>query len=82
MVKNKLNELLSKLQKFKVKKILVLEYKERSYLKIFHSSFKLIEGEAFKFMRESIIMKITSSASEAWIFIETIAKHSIKSLKF
>ena len=27
------------------------------------------------------MMKITSSASEAWIFIETIAKHGIESLE-
>ena len=35
VVKNKLNELLSKLQKFKVQTILVLEYKKINYLKIF-----------------------------------------------
>ena len=41
----------------------------------------MIASEAFKFMHQSIMMKITSSASEAWIFIETIAKHSIESLE-
>ena len=35
-IKNKLKELLSELKKFKVQKILVLEYKKRNDRKIFH----------------------------------------------
>ena len=38
MVKNKLKELLSELKKFKVQRILILDYKKRNDRKIFHSS--------------------------------------------
>ena len=40
MIKNRLKELLSELKKFKVQTILVLDYKKRNDLKIFHSSTK------------------------------------------
>ena len=42
LIKNKLKELLSDLQKFKVQTILILEYKKRNDYKIFRSSAKLI----------------------------------------
>ena len=53
MIKNKLKEFLSELKKFKVQKILVLEYNKRNDCKIFHSCTKLIASnsdieEAFK----------------------------------
>ena len=42
VIKNKLKELLSELEKFKVKAILALDYKKRNDCKIFHPSTKLI----------------------------------------
>ena len=45
-IKNKLKELLSELEKFKVQKILVLNYKKRNDRKIFHSSAKLIGSDS------------------------------------
>ena len=63
MAKNKLKELLSEFKKFKVQKILVLDYKKRNDWKIFHSSTKLIASdldidEAFKSTHQSIMRKI------------------------
>ena len=62
IMENKLKELLSELQKFKVQIILVLDYKKRNDRKIFHSSTKLIASdsdidEAFKSMYQSIMTK-------------------------
>ena len=53
MIKNKLKELLSELRKFKLRSVLVLDYKKRNDHKMFHSSAKLIASdsdidEAFK----------------------------------
>ena len=45
-IKNKLKELLSELEKFKVQKILALDYKKRNDRKIFHSSAKLIGSDS------------------------------------
>ena len=45
-IKNKLKELLSELEKFKVQKMLVLNYKKRNDRKIFHSSAKLIGSDS------------------------------------
>ena len=45
-IKNKLKELLSELEEFKVQKILVLDYKKRNDRKIFHSSAKLIGSDS------------------------------------
>ena len=42
VIKNKLKELLSELEKFKVRAILALDYKKRNDRKIFHPSTKLI----------------------------------------
>ena len=55
MIRNKLKELLNKLKKFKVQKILVLDFEKRNDHRIFHSSAKLIAidadiDEAFKSM--------------------------------
>ena len=62
MIKKKLKELLSELKKFKVQKILVLNYKKRNDRKIFDSSAKLIASDsntdkAFKSMHQSIMTK-------------------------
>ena len=63
MIKNKLKELLSEFKKFKVQKILILDYKKRNDRKIFNSSAELIDGdsdidEAFKSIHQSIMTKI------------------------
>ena len=63
MIRNKLKGLLSELKKFKVQKILALEYKKRDDHKIFHSNAKLIASdsdidETFKSMHQSIMTKI------------------------
>ena len=60
MIKNKLKQFSSELKKFKVQKILVLDYKKRNDCKIFHSSAKLIASdsdtdEAFKSIHQSIM---------------------------
>ena len=45
VIKNKLKELLSELEKFEVQTVLVLDYKKRNYHKIFHSNTKLIASD-------------------------------------
>ena len=69
MIKNKLKERLTDLQKFKVQTILVLEYKKRNDRKIFHSNVKQIASdsdfhEAFIYMHQNIMTKIKNYASE------------------
>ena len=71
MMKTKLIKLLSELNSFKNKTILVLEYAKRSYDKIFHSSAKLIPidsdiDKAFKSKHQSIMTRIKNYASEDW----------------
>ena len=83
VIKSKLKELLSECKKFKVRTVLVLDYKKRSECKIFHSSTKLINSdtdinEAFKSMHQSIMTKIKNYAFEDWIALDAIIKHSIK----
>ena len=83
MIRNKLKDLLSKLRKFKVQTILVLDYKKGKDFKIFHSSTKLIAtdsdiDEAFKSMYHSIMTKIKNYACEDWIVFDIIIKHNIK----
>ena len=73
--------MLLELEKFKAQSILVLEYKERNYLKVWHSSDKLVSSdsdidEAFKTKQQSITTKIKNSASEHMV-VETIIKHSM-----
>ena len=46
LIKNKLEELISELKNLKAQTILVLEYKKRNDLKIFHSSAKLIASDS------------------------------------
>ena len=61
MIKNKLKEFLSELEKFKVQIVLVLDYKERNNCKIFHSSTILIASyidDTFKSMHQCIMTKI------------------------
>ena len=82
-IENRLKEFLSELKNFKVQTILVLDYKERTDCKIFHSRTKLIASdsdidEAFKFMHQSIMAKIKNYACEDWIVLDVIIKHSFK----
>ena len=63
MIKNKLEELLYELEKFKIQKVLVLDYKKRNDRQIFYSSTKRIASdsdtdERFKSMHQSIMKKI------------------------
>ena len=67
--------MLSELKKFKVPRILVLEYKKRNDYKIFRLSTKLIASdsdidEAFKSMHQSIIETIKHFVSEDWIVLD------------
>ena len=83
MIKNKLKALLNELKKFKVKTVLVLDYKKRNDCKIFHSSTKIIASdsdidEAFKSMDQSIMTKAKNYACEDWIVLDAIIKHSIE----
>ena len=83
MIKNKLKILLPEFEKFKVRAILVLEYKKRNDRKIFHSRIKLIASdsdidETFISMHQSIMTKIKNDASEDWIVLDVIIKHSIQ----
>ena len=75
--------MLNELQKFKVQSILVLEYRKRNDCKIFHSIAKLIASYSdikgtFRFVHQKIIMKIQNYASEDWVVLDAIMKHSIK----
>ena len=75
--------MLSELKKFKVQKILVLQYKQINARKIFHSSGKLIASdldidEAFRSMHQSIMTKMKNYACEDWIVVDVTIKHSIK----
>ena len=69
VIKSKLKKLLSELKKFKVQKILVLDYKKRNGRKIFNSSAKVIAidsdiNAAFNFMHQSIMTKRKNCASK------------------
>ena len=82
MIKNKLKEFLSELKKFKVQAVLILDYKKRNDLKIFHSSTKLTASdsdidEAFKSMHQSIMANINNYDCEYWIVLDVIIKHSV-----
>ena len=71
------------MKKFKVKTLLVWQYKKRNDNKNFHSSTKLIASdsnldEAFKSMYPSIMTKAKNSISEDCTVIESILKYSIK----
>ena len=62
-------------------KVFLLDYTKRNHRKIFHLSVELSAGdsdidEAFKSMHQSIMTKMKNSASEIWIVVETILKHS------
>ena len=83
MIKNKFKKLSSELKKFKVKTILVLDYKKRNNCKIFHSIVKLIPSdsnidEEFKSMHQSIMTKTKNYACKDWIALDVIIKQSIK----
>ena len=65
MIKNKLKELLSESEKFKVQRILVLEYKKRNDCKIFHSSTKTIPLVTIQtFSLRDIILKHSTKIFE------------------
>ena len=86
LIKDKLKELISELKKIKVQTELISDYKKRKDRKIFHSSAKLIASdsdidEAFKFMYQSIMIKIKHYASEDWIVLDVVIKHSIKTFE-
>ena len=71
------------MEKFKVHTILVLEYKKRNDCKILYLSTKLIASnsdinEAFKSMHQSIMTKIKNYASEDWIVLNVVIKHTVK----
>ena len=62
MIKDKLNKLLRELEKFRVQKILVLDYKKRNNRKIFHSTAKLIASDSgiddvFIYMHQNVVTK-------------------------
>ena len=83
VIENKLKELLSKLKKFKVQAILVLDYKKWNDHKIFHSSSKLTASdsdidEAFTSMHKSIMTEIKNYADKDWAVLDTIIKYIIK----
>ena len=83
MIKNKFKKFLSESNKFKVQKILALEYKKRNGCKISHSSAKLNASdsdidEAFKSMYQSIMTKIKNYVSEDCIVLDLIMIHSFK----
>ena len=83
MIKNKLKEFLGELKRFKVQRILVLDYQKRNNRKIFYSCTKLIASdsnidEAFKSMHQSIMTKIKNYACEGWIVFDVIVKHNIR----
>ena len=83
VIKNKLKELLNELKKFEVLTKLILDYKKRNDLKIFHSRTKLVTSDsdtdkAFMSMHQSIMTNIKNYACEDWIDLNVIIKHSIK----
>ena len=85
VIKNKLKELLSELKRQKVQKVLVSDYKERNDHKIFHSSAKLIarDSDIDKVYIESMHQSIITNkiyACKDWIVLDTITKHTIKTL--
>ena len=60
MIKIKLKELFSEYKKFKVQRVIVLDYKKRNNRKIFHSSAKLIASDsdidkAYRSMHQTIM---------------------------
>ena len=83
VTKNNLKELLNEFKKFKAQTILVLDYKKRNDLKIFHSYTELIASDseiykAFISMHQSIMTKIKKYACKDWIVLNVTIKHGIK----
>ena len=85
VIKNKLKELLSEIKRQKVQTVLVLDDKKRNDHKIFHSSAKLIARDSdidkvyIESMHQSIITNKIYPCKD-WIVLDTIIKHSIKTL--
>ena len=70
-----------------IQTILLLQYKKKNDPQIFNSSVQLIAidsdiDETFTSMYKSIMTKNENSASEDWIIIEIIVKHSIKIFEY
>ena len=66
--------------------MLVLNYMQRNYHKILHSSYKRIASdsdldEAFKSMHQSILTKIKNFGNEDCV-VETILRHSIRIFEY
>ena len=82
MTKYKFNELLSGLKKFKVQKILFLEYKKRNDREMFHSSNNLVASdsninESLISLHQIIVAKIKNNDREDWIVLDGIINHEI-----
>ena len=80
---SKIKEMLSELSKFKVQKILDLDYKKRNDIKIFHSSAKLTDSdsdidETFKSTHQSIKTNQKKYTCEDWNVLDVTIKHDIK----
>ena len=70
------------MERFKVKSILVLEYKKRNDHKIFHSIAKLMGSDSdidgvFKSMHHSVMTKIKGYGTENWAVLDAIIKLGI-----
>ena len=66
----------SELKNLKVQGILVLEYKWRIWVLLIATDSDIYE--AFKSMNQSSMIKIKYYASEIWVVVDIIKKHSIK----
>ena len=82
MTKYKFNELLSGLKKFRVQKILFLEYKKRNDREMFHSSNNLVASdsninESLISLHQIIVAKIKNNDCEDWIVLDGIINHKI-----
>ena len=80
-IKNRFRKLLSEMKMFKVKAVLILEYKKTNDHKTFHSCTKPIASnsdiyEAFKSMHQSIVKKI-KHWTEDWTVLDVITIHNI-----
>ena len=86
IIKNKWNDFLGKLKKFKILTKLVGEYKKiddhESLRQIFLSGVKLIVNgldidKDFVLMHQSVMTKIRNSVNKDWI-VKTTVEHSVK----
>ena len=86
-IKNKLKEFLSELNRFKLQKNLILDYKKKNDPKIFNSiETKLIASnsdidEVFRSMHQSTMTKIKKYIDKDCIVLDVIIRHIIKIFK-